>query len=86
MIAEKPMKANERVLKYAEFAAKFDVAEQLDIPGREMSVITFYNLDAQAFILAVIVLAFYVLYKVIFAAVFVIQKVLIWQSAKAKCD
>jgi hypothetical protein len=51
-----------------------------------MSVITFYNLDAQAFILAVIVLAFYVLYKVIFAAVFMIQKVLIWQSAKTKCD
>lgn len=59
MIVEKPMKVDDRVLKHCEFAAKFDVAKQLEIPGQTMNTVQFYNLDAILFIIVCILLTLY---------------------------
>ncbi|KAI6184876.1 UDP-glucuronosyltransferase [Aphelenchoides bicaudatus] len=48
MIANKPMGPDERIVKYAEFAARFDVHEALDMTGRHLNTIEFYNLDVLA--------------------------------------
>ncbi|KAH7725749.1 UDP-glucoronosyl and UDP-glucosyl transferase family protein [Aphelenchoides avenae] len=45
MVAKKPLPPDERVLKYAEFAAEFDVASNLDIYGRYLNFCQFYSLD-----------------------------------------
>lgn len=42
------MGPDQRIVKYAEFAAKFDVHEALDMTGRNLSLVEFYNLDVFA--------------------------------------
>uniref|UniRef100_A0A914DH23 glucuronosyltransferase n=1 Tax=Acrobeloides nanus TaxID=290746 RepID=A0A914DH23_9BILA len=75
MIAEKPMTAEERVVKYTEFAAKFGPDLNLDLHGSQMSFIEFYCLDIILPPL-VIVLAgiLYLFYKISFT--------IYWCSAK----
>jgi uncharacterized membrane protein YfhO len=86
MIAEKPMKPDERVLKYAEFAAKFNVAEQLDIPGRTLNIIQFYNLDAIFVIFSVIFLALYIVYKLVRLSICLLYKCVRRRDTKPKSD
>ncbi|CAD5214068.1 unnamed protein product [Bursaphelenchus xylophilus] len=45
IIRNKPISPEERVVQTAEFAAKYDVEEHLDMDGRKLSTIQFYNLD-----------------------------------------
>lgn len=45
LIRSKPMNADERLIKYVEFAAKYDVHSALDLNGRYLSTIEYYNLD-----------------------------------------
>ncbi|KAI6221638.1 Glucuronosyltransferase [Aphelenchoides besseyi] len=53
MVRDKPMNADERVLKYLTFAAKYkELAKNMDLPGRYMSTIEFYNIDVFAFLFA----------------------------------
>ncbi|KAI6193689.1 UDP-glucuronosyl/UDP-glucosyltransferase family-containing protein [Aphelenchoides besseyi] len=57
MVRDKPMNADERVLKYLAFAAKYeDVAKNMDLPGRYMSTIEFYNIDVFAFLFTAFIL------------------------------
>lgn len=45
MIAKKPMSAEERIVKYAEFAAKFGNDNNLDMYGRHLNFVQYYCLD-----------------------------------------
>ena len=45
MIASKPQSSEERIIKYAEFAARFGNDNNLDIEGRHMNYFQFYCLD-----------------------------------------
>uniref|UniRef100_A0A914Y2C4 glucuronosyltransferase n=1 Tax=Panagrolaimus superbus TaxID=310955 RepID=A0A914Y2C4_9BILA len=56
MIAAKPTKAEERVVKYAEFAAQFGDTGTLQIEGRHQSFIVLYSLDIISFLVTVIAL------------------------------
>uniref|UniRef100_A0AC34FSE1 UDP-glucuronosyltransferase n=1 Tax=Panagrolaimus sp. ES5 TaxID=591445 RepID=A0AC34FSE1_9BILA len=56
MIAAKPTKPEERVVKYAEFAAQFGDTGTLQIEGRHQSFIVLYSLDVITFLVTVIVL------------------------------
>ncbi|KAI6174500.1 Glucuronosyltransferase [Aphelenchoides bicaudatus] len=56
IIKAKPYNSDEIFIKYSEFAAKFDLHERLDLYGRKLSTIQFYNLDVFAFIIGAIVL------------------------------
>ena len=53
MIAAKPTKAFERVVKYAEFAAQFGDTGTLQVEGRHQSFAVLYSLDVIAFLLGV---------------------------------
>jgi hypothetical protein len=75
MIAKKPISADERIVKYAEFAAEFDVHEALDIYGRNLSVIEFYNIDVLCSMFSIILAALFVIYKmVVFRKLFKIKR------------
>ncbi|CAD5214575.1 unnamed protein product [Bursaphelenchus xylophilus] len=65
MIRAKPMGPDERIRKYSEFAAEFDVASNLDIHGRDVNFFVFYSLDVIAFLLSIIAIAFYGIYRMI---------------------
>ncbi|KAH7717113.1 UGT-62 protein [Aphelenchoides avenae] len=56
MIAKKPLSPDERILKYTEMAAEFDVAENLDIYGRRLNFFQYYSLDVILPILIVLAL------------------------------
>ncbi|KAI6193283.1 UDP-glucuronosyltransferase [Aphelenchoides besseyi] len=65
MMQNKPMSPAEAVLRYTEFAARFDVASSLDIYGRRLNVIAFYNLDIFAFLILLVFLLLYVSFVVL---------------------
>uniref|UniRef100_A0AC34FJV9 Glucuronosyltransferase n=1 Tax=Panagrolaimus sp. ES5 TaxID=591445 RepID=A0AC34FJV9_9BILA len=50
MIKSKPMSAKDRVLKYTQFAAEFGEMDNLDLYGRHLNTIHFYNIDVYLFI------------------------------------
>uniref|UniRef100_A0A914CJN4 glucuronosyltransferase n=1 Tax=Acrobeloides nanus TaxID=290746 RepID=A0A914CJN4_9BILA len=75
LIAEKPMTAEERVVKYTEFAAKFGPDLNLDLHGSEMSFTEFYCLDIiLPPLVLVLVGILYLFYKISFT--------IYWCSAK----
>ena len=45
MIRAKVLTPEERLVRYTEFAAEFDVHAALDISGRYLSTIAYYSLD-----------------------------------------
>jgi hypothetical protein len=45
VIRTKPLSPEERVVKYSEHAAQFDVHKYLDLEGRKLDFIRYYNLD-----------------------------------------
>ncbi|KAI6171774.1 Glucuronosyltransferase [Aphelenchoides besseyi] len=55
MLANKPEDATETMTKHAVFAANFNVHEHLDMEGRKMSFITYYNCDVFVFLVGVFV-------------------------------
>uniref|UniRef100_A0A914PHT1 glucuronosyltransferase n=1 Tax=Panagrolaimus davidi TaxID=227884 RepID=A0A914PHT1_9BILA len=61
MIAAKPTKAEERVVKYAEFAAQFGDTGTLQIEGRYQSFIVLYSLDVITFLVTAVALIIAVL-------------------------
>lgn len=63
------MDPDERVLKYTEHAVKFDVAKNLDLPGRHLSTIAFYNLDVWALLITIFASSVFVFSKATLFAV-----------------
>ncbi|CAD5209969.1 unnamed protein product [Bursaphelenchus okinawaensis] len=45
IIKNKPYSPEERIIKTAEFAAQYDVHEHLELAGRHMNIIQYYNID-----------------------------------------
>uniref|UniRef100_A0A914DMB6 glucuronosyltransferase n=1 Tax=Acrobeloides nanus TaxID=290746 RepID=A0A914DMB6_9BILA len=60
MIEKKPMSAEERIIKYTEFAAKFGPDLNLDLYGQHLNFVQFYCLDiiVPVFLLAILVIYF----------------------------
>lgn len=65
MISEKPMGPDERIVRYAEFAAKYDVHEALDMKGRHLSFFEFYNLDVLLTMLGGLLLILFLVLKMV---------------------
>lgn len=61
LMTKKPLTPDERVLMYAEFAAEFDVFENLDIYGRRLNFFQYYSLDVVIPILLVLFLLAFLL-------------------------
>jgi len=57
MVKAKPMSADERIVKYAEFAAQFGDTDVLQTQGRYMNFIQLHSLDVIAFILLIAAVA-----------------------------
>lgn len=68
------MDPDERVLKYTEHAMKFDVAKNLDLPGRHLSLVAFYNLDVWALLIVIFGISAFLLFRV---AIFVVNFLLV---------
>ncbi|CAD5214066.1 unnamed protein product [Bursaphelenchus xylophilus] len=45
IIRNKPISPEQRVVQTAEFAARYDIEEHLDMDGRKLSTIEYYNID-----------------------------------------
>uniref|UniRef100_A0A914PUN9 glucuronosyltransferase n=1 Tax=Panagrolaimus davidi TaxID=227884 RepID=A0A914PUN9_9BILA len=69
MVAAKPTKAEERVVKYAEFAAQFGDTGTLQTQGRYQSFWVLYSIDVITFLVTVIAIA-------IILIIFVVKKML----------
>ncbi|CAD5210518.1 unnamed protein product [Bursaphelenchus okinawaensis] len=65
MIKGKPMQPAERVLKYTQYAATYDVKQVLELEGRHQNVIEFYNIDVYLVFLTILWLVPYVFYKLV---------------------
>ncbi|KAI6238746.1 UDP-glucuronosyltransferase [Aphelenchoides fujianensis] len=69
ILAAKPMSGDQKVVKFAEFAAKFDVHEHLDLYGRHLNTIQYHSLDVFAFFLLLSVFLSYSTYRLLKFAV-----------------
>lgn len=65
MIKNKPMKPEDRLLKYSEFAAKFGTDNNLDMYGRHLNTIEFYCLDIIVPAISVVFLLIYIVYWIV---------------------
>jgi uncharacterized membrane protein len=72
----KPYNPDERFVRFSEFAAQNEIHSRLDLSGRHLNTIQFYNLDVFVFIFAVIILVLLI--------VFVLFK-LVWQLMRKCC-
>lgn len=51
LLKAKPYTPEETFVRYSEFAARFDLHERLDLYGRHLSFVEFYNLDVCVFLI-----------------------------------
>ena len=84
MVKEKPMSANERIVKYTEFAAKFGDTGTLQSEGRNLHWIQLYSIDVVVFLLTLIVLFLLLVYKLIILIIEKVKKVFISVSPEKK--
>ncbi|KAI6171606.1 UDP-glucuronosyltransferase [Aphelenchoides bicaudatus] len=62
LMRSKPYNVEEQFVRYSEFAAKNDLHSRLDMSGRKLNLIQFYNLDVLAFVLFVTAFALFVVF------------------------
>ncbi|KAE9548342.1 hypothetical protein FO519_008447 [Halicephalobus sp. NKZ332] len=84
MVKAKPMSADERIVKYAEFAAKFGNTGVLQAQGRYMNMLQVYSLDIIAFILTTLAVAVYILIWVLRKAYRLVKSFCRCSSAQKK--
>lgn len=65
MIAAKPTTAEERIVKYTEFAAKFGPDLNLDMYGRHLGFLEYYCLDIIIPALVVVSLVLFVIFRLV---------------------
>uniref|UniRef100_A0A1I7RMB9 glucuronosyltransferase n=1 Tax=Bursaphelenchus xylophilus TaxID=6326 RepID=A0A1I7RMB9_BURXY len=80
IIKNKPGSPERRIVESAEFAARFDVQKHLDISGRHLSAVQFYNIDVFAFAFTVVLV---VLLSVIFVIGLVVRAFRMGLKSKA---
>ncbi|KAI6171776.1 Glucuronosyltransferase [Aphelenchoides besseyi] len=73
---------DERLVKSTEFAARFDVHEHLDLPGRHLSVVEYYNLDVLAFVSISVSLFIFTAYKLLRVTFYLC----LWRAQKSKSE
>ncbi|CAD5228143.1 unnamed protein product [Bursaphelenchus xylophilus] len=61
IIRDKPQSPEERIVKACEFAAKYELHEHLDLPGRTLGVIEFYNIDVIALLIVLPIIAVFMI-------------------------
>ena len=83
MIKSKPMNADERIIKYTEFAAEFGKNNNLDMEGRHLNFIQFYCLDIILPVIGLILFIFYILYRFV---KFLLRKIFFIFSGKSKIE
>lgn len=67
------MTPEERFVRYTEFAAKYGNDNNMDMAGRELGFFAFYSLDIILPFLIIVLLIFYVSYRLM---IFVVKKLL----------
>jgi UDP-N-acetylglucosamine transferase subunit ALG13 len=71
IIRNKPMNPDDRLIRHVEFAAKYDVHSALDLHGRYLSTIEYYNLDIIGLVASCFLLGIGVFF---YAARFIVRK------------
>ncbi|KAE9547668.1 hypothetical protein FO519_009120 [Halicephalobus sp. NKZ332] len=84
VMQSKPMPADERVIKYAEFAAQFGNTGVLQTQGRYMNFIQIYSLDVIIFIFTVVAAALYVVKRILCKVYTTLKSVFCHVSAPQK--
>ncbi|CAD5226165.1 unnamed protein product [Bursaphelenchus okinawaensis] len=75
LIRNRPESPDDRLLKAVEFAGRFDIHEHLDLPGRKLTLIQFYNIDVLATLAASVLVLALVILLVLALAVKVVLKI-----------
>ncbi|KAE9551639.1 hypothetical protein FO519_005137, partial [Halicephalobus sp. NKZ332] len=86
MVMAKPMTAEERVVKYTEFAAEFGDTEALQSEGRNLHWIQLHSIDVIFFLLVIVLLLFSLFYKVIRLIIRKVKKLPILVAYSKKSD
>jgi hypothetical protein len=58
----KPYSAEERFVRFSEFATQYELHSRLDMTGRHLNLITFYNIDVFVFIFGVLLFAIFAVF------------------------
>ena len=65
LIKSKPESAEERIVKYSEFAAQFGNDNNLDMEGRNLNFIQFYCLDIVLPVFLILIFGLFILLKAV---------------------
>ncbi|KAI6184689.1 Glucuronosyltransferase [Aphelenchoides bicaudatus] len=65
ILNSKPVPAEEIFIKNVEFATQFDLHKQLDMYGRNLSTIEYYNIDVVFSFFAVVFISLYIFYRLV---------------------
>lgn len=65
MIAKKPMKPKELVVKWTEFVAEFKDLSNLDLAGRDFNFIKYYSLDIFIPVIVIAIAALFIVLKTV---------------------
>lgn len=65
ILNSKPVPAEDLFIKYTEFATKFDLHPYLDMQGRHLNTVEYYNLDILFCIFVIISVVMYLLYRLV---------------------
>lgn len=81
IICNKPQSSEERLISAAEFTAQFDLSEHLDLPGRQMTTIAYYNIDVV--VVGILLLTLLMCIVIYLVRIFII---VLWKLRKDKTE
>jgi hypothetical protein len=65
ILSSKPISAEDLFVKNVEFATKFDLHHHLDLHGRHLSTVEYYNIDVFVVAFAIVMFLLYLVYRLI---------------------
>ena len=65
MLEKKPVQSRELVLKWTEFVAEFKDLSNLNLAGRDLSFVKYFNLDIFGMLLIVAILIAFLFYRLL---------------------
>jgi hypothetical protein len=65
ILSSKPFQAEDLFIKNVEFATKYNLHEHLDMYGRHLSTIEYYNVDVFGIVILATLIAIYLVYRLI---------------------
>lgn len=72
MVRKKPVSAAHLLVSWAEFAAEFQTLDNLVPAGTKLNFIQYYSIDVLAFLLLVLAVVFFVVFKLL---MFIVVKI-----------